>query len=141
MYGAHAGQDASAAALDESDKFHAIPLENHPVDVLSERLDLADIRNSLKSLMWRAAGVLRDGEELREAAHTIDGWCQYALGRQLADPAGWELQNMLTLSRIMIRAALEREESRGVHQRIDFPDTRDDEWKHRITVRRPVKSV
>ena len=36
-------------------------------------------------------------------------------------PEGWQLQNMLTVARIMIAAALEREETRGVHLRTDFP--------------------
>jgi L-aspartate oxidase len=136
VYGAHAGQEASAAALDEGDTFRALPLENPPVVPPHERLDLTDVRNALKSLVWRSAGVLRDGEGLQQAAHTIDGWCQYALARQLADPAGWELQNMLTVSRLMIRAALEREESRGVHQRMDFPHTCDQQWRRRIILRR-----
>jgi L-aspartate oxidase len=38
------------------------------------------------------------------------------------DPAGWTLQNMLTVARLMISAASSREESRGVHTRSDFPD-------------------
>ena len=39
-----------------------------PSSRTAEPLDLADIRNSLKSLMWRAAGVRRDGPQLAEAA-------------------------------------------------------------------------
>ena len=46
----------------------AVPLENPPVPPPTEPLDLADIRNSLKSLMWRAAGVRRDADGLHEAA-------------------------------------------------------------------------
>ena len=37
---------------------------------------------------------------------------------------GWELQNLLTVARLMIDAALQREESRGTHFRSDFPDAR-----------------
>ena len=61
VYGAHAGAGASAMALEEGDSFHAIPLENAAVEPHSEPLDLVDIRNSLKSLMWRSAGVRRTG--------------------------------------------------------------------------------
>ena len=43
------------------------------------------------------------------------------LARQFTDPDGWELQNMLTVARLMVEAALAREESRGVHLRTDFP--------------------
>jgi L-aspartate oxidase len=78
---------------------------------------LADIRNSLKSLMWRSVGVRRSGPQLADAAETIRRWCRYVLSRQLADPDGWELQNMLTVASLMTSAALEREETRGVHTR------------------------
>ena len=45
--------------------------------------------------------------------------------------SGWELQNMLTLARVMIEAALLREESRGVHLRTDHPQLDDARWnKH-----------
>ena len=68
VYGAHAGAGASAAALAMPDSFQAIPLENPALEPSGEPLDLLDIRNSLKSLMWRAAGVRRDGKQLAEAA-------------------------------------------------------------------------
>ena len=137
VYGAHAGKAASAAALTEPDTYQAIPLENQAEPAHDEKLDLQDIRNSLKSLMWRAAGVLRDGEHLREAVKTINTWCHYVLPRQLPHhPEGWELQNMLTVAQIMASAALCREESRGVHQRSDFPEQDNQHWKHRLgTVR------
>jgi len=136
VYGAHAGEAASAAALTEPDTFQAIRLENQPCLPQTEPLDLQDIRNSLKSLMWRAAGVQREGPQLREAAETIDAWCHYVLPRQFTDPEGWELQNMLTVAQVMIEAALRREESRGVHLRSDFPEQDDQHWQRRLgTVR------
>lgn len=136
VFGARAGEAAAAAALATPDTFQAIPIENPPVDPPTERLDLQDIRNSLKSLVWRAAGVRRNGEGLRDAARTIDQWQRYALSQQLADPHGWELQNMLTVARVMIAAALRREESRGVHLRSDFPKEDDEHWKVRLGDRR-----
>lgn len=136
VYGAHAGEQASRAALEVADSFQAIPLENPPIQPPTEPLDLQDIRNSLKSLMWRAAGVRRRADELGDAEQTIDGWLQYVLNRQLDDPSGWELQNMLTVSRIMVEAAQRREESRGVHHRSDFPDQNDAQWLRRIASRR-----
>ena len=136
VYGAHAGKGASALALEQDDSFHAIPLENAAVEAHSEPLDLADIRNSLKSLMWRAAGVRRTGAQLADAARTIRRWCGYVLARQLNDPDGWELQNMLTVSSLVVEAALAREESRGVHLRTDFPQTDDAHWRRHLTAAR-----
>ena len=59
---------------------------------------------------------------LAEAADQVDFWCRYVLGHVFDDPAGWTMQNMLTVARLMIAAAIAREESRGVHTRRDFPD-------------------
>ncbi len=132
VFGALAGEAASAAALEEADTYQAIPLENPPAEGADEPLDLVDIRNSLQSLMWRAAGVQRDGDKLRSAAATIDGWCRYALRQQFTAPAGWELQNLLLVSRAIIGSALLREESRGVHLRADFPDRDDARWGRRL---------
>ena len=78
----------------------------------------------------------RRADELGDAQQTIDGWLQYVLNRQLDDSSGWELQNMLTVSRIMVEAALRREESRGVHHRSDFPEQNDAQWLRRIASKR-----
>ena len=56
-----------------------------------------------------------------------------ALGQQFADSEGWELQNMLTVARVLMGAALRREESRGVHLRSDFPEQDDVRWKVRLS--------
>ncbi len=140
VFGARAGEAASTAALEQPDTYQAIPLTNSSIEPLGQPLDLQDIRNSLKSLMWRSAGVRREGEQLAEARQTIDRWCRYALARQLADPQGWELQNMLTVSCMVIEAALRREESRGVHLRSDFPEQDNAHWQQRIGTARKEAS-
>lgn len=131
VYGAHAGRGASLAALETKEKeFQVVPVEYDVSEPTTETLDLDDIRNSLKSLMWRSAGVRRNAEDLQLAAKSIDDWCRYVLTRQFSEPSGWELQNMLVVSRIMVESALQREESRGVHLRTDFPDTNPAMLKH-----------
>jgi L-aspartate oxidase len=136
VFGALAGAGASEAAEQVADTFAVLPLTNPPVFDGGEPLDLADIRNSLKSLMWRSCGVRRDAARLLEAAEDIERWCRYVLPRQFTDPKGWELQNMLSISRLMIRSALEREETRGVHVRTDFPSTDDEHWQRHIAFQR-----
>ena len=137
VYGARAGRGASRAAAEMPDDFRALPLENAPRDETGELLDLPDIRNSLKSLMWRAVGVRRNGRQLADALEMIDGWQRYVLVRQFSDDQGWELQNMLTVARLVIRAALARQESRGVHFRMDYPTCDDQHWRRRLAFRRP----
>jgi L-aspartate oxidase len=136
VYGAHAGEGASRSAATMQDGFHVFPLENPVVAPPLEPLDLADIRNSLKALMWRSVGVRRTGEHLRSALADVDQWCSYVLARQFEDVEGWELQNMLVVARVMIEAALAREESRGVHLRTDFP-AMDEAWNRHLTFHRP----
>jgi L-aspartate oxidase len=134
VYGAHAGRGASAAALQQPNSYEVIPLENPPVELPTEPLDLVDIRNSLKSLMWRAAGVRRAGPQHAEANETIRRWCRYVLARQFANPAGWELQNLLTVASLIVESALARTESRGVHLRSDFPESDDAHWRRHLAV-------
>jgi L-aspartate oxidase len=133
--GERVAHGVSEFACHMPDNFSALPISEPPRGGLGETLDLWDIRNSLTSLMWRAAGVRRTREGLLEAAESVDSWRRYVLVRQFHDPEGWELQNMLTVARIVIGAALAREESRGVHLRTDFPATNDDSWRQHLTFR------
>ena len=90
------------------------------------------MRNSLKSLMWRGVGVRRSESGLHNSLSNIDRLQQYVLPYQFQSKQGWELQNMLIVGRLMVSAALEREESRGVHLRVDFPETDDTNWRRHI---------
>jgi len=99
-------------------------------------LNLGDVRNSLRSLMWRNVGIVRDAEDLAEADALIEFWQSYVLDKIFDQPAGWELQNMLALGRLMAHAALIRTETRGVHYRSDYPERSDEYWrKHILMVR------
>ena len=135
VYGTHAGRGAAEVAGQMDDEFRGLPLRNPPVAESDQPLDLADIRNSLNSLMWRDVGVQRNAERLSNALQTIEKWCRYVLVRQFSEPSGWELQNLLTVARLIVRSALQREESRGVHLRTDFPETDDLNWLRHLTIR------
>jgi L-aspartate oxidase len=145
VYGARAGETASAevvasGGMEDRGMFQvpaiAYPKQEGPVDgVAHESLDLADIRNSLRALMWRQVGVERTGANLAEALEAVEGWCRYVLPRQFADPTGWQLQNMLEVAHLMIRGAVAREESRGVHFRSDHPEAAD-QWRMHIAWQR-----
>lgn len=136
VYGARAGRGAAAATAAAQDSYRGYPIENPPVDVPTKPLDLPDIRNSLVSLMWRDVGVRRRADRLTYALETIDHWQQYVQERQFWAAQGWELQNMLITARLVVRGALAREESRGVHFRTDFPATDNQHWQRHITLHR-----
>lgn len=136
VFGVLAGKGASEAAMLIPDDYHALPLENPTAEHSEEPLDVNDINNSLKSLMWRNVGIRRDRAGLEDAQRSVEQWCRYALPRQFSSQAGWELQNMLILAWLMIESALTREESRGVHLRSDFPATDDEHWLRHQTFQR-----
>ncbi|MFO7908019.1 MAG: L-aspartate oxidase [Pirellulaceae bacterium] len=136
VYGARVGGEAAAAAAASADLYRAFPIESPPIDAPTKTLDLADIRNSLVSLMWRYVGVRRQANRMTYALEMIDHWQQYVQKRQFWDSRGWELQNMLTTARLIVRGALAREESRGVHFRTDFPETDNQHWQRHLHVQR-----
>ena len=136
VFGAHAAEGASREAAAMFDDFHALAVSNPAVENAAESLDLADIRNSLKSRMWRNVGIRRERGGLDDAAETVDYWCRYVLPRQFQGPQGWQLQNMLAVSRLMIAAALARTESRGVHFREDLPEPDESLARRHITFAR-----
>jgi L-aspartate oxidase len=107
----------------------------------AEGIDTEDVRAALRSLMGRRAGPERDGTGLEDAGWAIDGWARYVLGREFGDSRGWELQNMLLLSRLLVASAHMRRESRGTHARGDCPERDDGRWRGRIEIRRGADPV
>jgi len=100
------------------------------------RLDADDVRNSLRALMWRNVGITRTDQPLKEAQEIIRFWQRYVMDKIFDSPAGWECQNMLTVSLLIARAAQMRQESRGVHFRSDFPNTDDEHFKKHIEIKK-----
>ncbi len=137
-YGVRAGQGASDAALAMPDKFTFPTLESRetPPSGDLDELNLVDLQNALGAIMWRNVGIRRDAEGLAAAATQVDFWDRYVGAREFQSVAGWELQNMLLVSRLMIESALSRRESRGVHYRSDFPQTDPEQARH-ITIEAP----
>ncbi len=90
-----------------------------------QEIDLDDVQSSLRSAMWRNVGIIREAQGLGRALERVRFWSGYVFHRQFDSPRGWRVQNMLTLAELITRAALEREESRGVHFRSDFPQAKD----------------
>jgi L-aspartate oxidase len=133
VFGCLCGQGAARAAAGIPDTYTIPPVRCPPQPAEAETLDVADITNSLRSLMVRKMGIVRERTSLLEAEQTVSFWCRYALARTFSTQAGWELQNLLTVARLMIWAAVQREESRGVHYRSDFPRREDEHWQRHLT--------
>ena len=74
---------------------------------------------SIKLDMWRYAGVYRDGYHLDRLSKKISDYMQRAVND--AASFTFDEQVFVTLSHLILDAALYRKESRGVHYRRDFP--------------------
>ena len=135
VFGKRAGEAAGVHASGRGDSFCAIEVEADRPDPQHEPLDVDDLRRSLASLMTRRVGIARDATGLSEAARQAGFWANFAAAHEFAEPAGWELQNMLLTARLMIAAAAAREESRGVHFRSDHPEPHPGAGEH-VTLRR-----
>jgi fumarate reductase flavoprotein subunit len=108
---------------------------------------IADIRADMRATLETAAGIYRDGPTLTAAVDQIK-LLQERFARAGIDDhsrtfnteltALLELSGMLDIAQTIIESALRREESRGAHQRTDFPN-RDDEHflAHTLVHREP----
>ena len=102
------------------------PVRTRPLERLerSGTLGTAAVRRlpqeaDVRGLMWNSVGLWREEALLRTAIEALDEWYA-ALGDDRSRIAA-----LVTVGRLMARAALRREESRGCHARADFP-ARDD---------------
>jgi fumarate reductase flavoprotein subunit len=94
----------------------------------------ADIREAMQSTMEESAGIFRSGDSLAKGVDQLAELQQRVQRVALVDGvrafntelvAALELTNMLDIAECILHSALQREESRGAHQRTDFT-ARDD---------------
>ncbi len=127
------GMRAGTLAAGEIDGFDMLSMtfrRSHelPRAPAGVRVNIEDLIYSLKSLMWRQMGVERNRSGMEDALSKIAFWARAVNDLGSTDARSWELVNMLTVARLAALGALAREESRGVHFRTDFPETKP-EWR------------
>ena len=101
------------------------------------------VQHDLQDLMQDLVGIVRSEAEIRRALEGLDRLAERARGVGVSSNReynpGWhtalDLSNLLTISRAITRAALERRESRGGHFREDFPDKDPAQGKVNLLVR------
>ncbi len=131
VFGKIAGQSAAQNAESAAATRTKIPpIEYNIPSSDRTRLDISDVKNSLRALMWRNVGITRREKPLAEAQEIIRFWQRYVMDKIFARPDGWQCQNMLTLAMLMATAAQQRKESRGVHFRQDYPEKSSQFQKH-----------
>lgn len=80
----------------------------------------------IRRFMWNYVGIVRTTKRLERAAHRIkmlnDEVADY-YGHFRVTPDLIELRNLLQAAELIVRSALHRHESRGLHYTLDYPQT------------------
>jgi L-aspartate oxidase len=92
--------------------------------------------DDVRDLMWRNVGLFRTGDALQRTVDVLErSWRSSMKGLRGVEVNldQWKIANLLTVARLIARAALRREESRGAHYRDDYPKRDDIHWKKRVS--------
>ncbi|WP_053665940.1 L-aspartate oxidase [Streptomyces sp. NRRL F-7442] len=101
-----------------------------------------EARLTIQRIMTEGAGVLRSAGSLTRAAERLDAL--HAEAREALHENGktsepgvdtWEATNLLCVARVLVAAAVRREETRGCHWREDHADRDDTSWRRHVVVR------
>ena len=99
-----------------------------------ERKEVKELFLEVQDLTWTHAGPIRNGQSLQEGLSRVPEMEERLLELE-ADGKSLELNEVkgsVLISKAIMRASLEREESRGAFYREDFPQSDDDHWLKNI---------
>ena len=99
--------------------------------------DIEDMVAQMRTTMWNDVGITRTDTSLKRAISELGGMTRLCSDCSVSSECFidcLELRDMLLVSRLMARAALERTESRGSHYRQDYPQSAE-AWQRHILLR------
>ena len=134
------GEAAASDILDRWDSFDEPPpvraWDASRVTDSDEEVIIKQNWTEIRRFMWNYVGIVRTTKRLERAAHRIK-----LLSEEVAEYYGAfrvttdliELRNLLQSAELIVRSALARKESRGLHYTLDYPET-DGEAKDTVLV-------
>jgi len=143
VFGARAGRAAAEYATEAATSAGAVHAQGRDEERRLEQLlvesngreRIATIRTEMQQAMESSAGIYRSGDSIAKGIETLRELRERSGSLALDDHSrtfntelisALELTNLLDIADCILESALHREESRGAHQRLDFP-SRDDE--------------
>ena len=128
--------DINTRSLPETSNLDIPPWDESRVTEPDEEIVVAHNWDELRRFMWDYVGIVRTTKRLQRAKHRVDLLISeideyYSNFRVSSDLI--ELRNITLVADIIIRSALSRKESRGLHYTLDYPDT-DPQLEHSDTV-------
>ena len=143
-YAAEFAARQSSAKIDTQQADAIVRVALEPFDRAGGGEGPYQVEHDLQTMMQELVGIVRREDEIRRALDGLRTLKERArkvsvTGNREYNP-GWhtalDLQNLLIVSEIVARAALERKESRGGHFRDDFPEKDPSYGKFNIVIRR-----
>jgi L-aspartate oxidase len=122
----------TALDLAEYRKSSPLPLFVNTVSLQTREKKMPTLA-ALQNLMWEKVGLTREAEGLRFAVAQLESWEAALNAASLNTQAERELHNLVTVGYLVAYAALMREESRGAHYRLDFPQI-EEKWQGRLVL-------
>lgn len=102
-------------------------IEKYSDETELEPIDVENLKNQLKDIMWNYVGILRSEKTLMTAIEKLNALqSEFPRTEKCLDTSEYELKNMITVAKLVARSALRRKESRGAHYRLDYLNTNDD---------------
>jgi len=97
-----------------------------------------ELRQKIQQVCWDSAGIIRNARDLAAGLEMISG-IEHSPVKADSVPElveALEVKNLAHTARMVIRAALERTESRGEHIREDYPERNDGQWLKWLTLQK-----
>jgi L-aspartate oxidase len=98
-----------------------------------ERVLITQSWDEIRRLMWNYVGIVRSDARLARATRRLQLIKQEVYGYyrdHLIDSDLIELRNLVEVAELVVRSATARQESRGLHYTIDYPERDDTKWLH-----------